>query len=161
MNSKPTVLFVCLGNICRSPAAEGILAKMLKDRGLDEKYQVRSTGTNGYHVGQLPDPRMRESALKRGYALVSRASCLSSRDLSESKLVIAMDRQNMNDINRIASDRRGDIRMLSEFLGTEWPRDVPDPYYGEEDGFEYVLDMLEAACPKIIDLLEGRDQPGG
>lgn len=149
-----SVLFVCLGNICRSPAAEGVLTKMIQDRGLADQIKVDSAGTLGYHSGKPADPRMRHAASKRGYDLTSRARQLSVRDLSAFDLIVTMDKENYRDAHGLATGPAPQIRMLSDFLDDNWPRDVPDPYYGGEDGFETVLNMLEAACPKIIEELQ-------
>jgi protein-tyrosine phosphatase len=98
----------------------------------------------------MADPRMRQAALERGYELTSRARCLERGDLKRFDLIIAMDRDNFRQIHALATDRAENVRLLSDFLGPEWPRDVPDPYHGGDAGFAYVLDMLEAACPKIL-----------
>lgn len=149
-----SILFVCLGNICRSPAAEGVMQKLLTDRGLDDQICVDSAGTLGYHSGKPADPRMKFAASNRGYELTSRARQISARDLSAFDLIITMDRENYRDVQTLAVGPAPQIRMLSDFLDDKWPRDVPDPYYGGEEGFETVLNMLEAACPKIIEELQ-------
>lgn len=145
-----SVLFVCMGNICRSPAAEGVLRHLAGQAGLE--IEIDSAGTIGYHAGDPADARMRSAATQRGYELTSRARQVTSRDLSRFGLVIAMDRANYGDLLRLAEPPGSNIRMLSDFLpeGEDWPRDVPDPYYGKDDGFGFVLDMLEAACPAIL-----------
>jgi protein-tyrosine phosphatase len=145
-----SVLFVCLGNICRSPAAEGVMRKMLRDASLEDRIAVDSAGTMGYHTGKPADARMRTAAARRGYDLTSRARQLSGRDLSQFDLIVAMDAENFREINRLADGPAPHVRMLSDFLSSQSPSDVPDPYYGGEEGFEQVLDMIEAACPKII-----------
>lgn len=144
------IMFVCLGNICRSPAAQGVLETMIQKQGLEGKLQVDSAGTASYHIGKLPDARMIEAAAKRGYLLTSKAKALTKSMIAERDMVIAMDRENYAEILRIAGGQQGNVKMLSDFLDASWPRDVPDPYYGGEEGFEYVLDMLEAAGPKIL-----------
>jgi protein-tyrosine phosphatase len=145
-----SVLFVCLGNICRSPAAEGVLRKMLVDQGLDHQIAVDSAGTLGYHTGKPSDSRMRHAALQRGYELTSLARQVTVQDLAQFDLIVAMDRENYRDIHALARGPLPKVRMLSDFLDDAWPRNVPDPYYGDDDGFETVLNMLEAACPNII-----------
>jgi protein-tyrosine phosphatase len=130
-----SVLFVCLGNICRSPAAEGVLQALVDRQGISDSIHIDSAGTAGYHIGKLADPRMRVPA-----------------DLKQFDLVIAMDRNNYRDLMRLTSDYKpSNVKMLSDYLDPSWPREVPDPYIGDEAGFEYVLDMLEAASPKIVD----------
>ena len=145
------VLFVCLGNICRSPTGEGVLQHLVDEQNLSFQYKIDSAGTAGYHIGAQADSRMREHAAKRGYDLQSRARKLTKSDLEQFDLVIAMDRENYQNIVAIHPKPTAEIKMLSDFLGGEWPHDVPDPYYGGADGFEYVLDMIEAACPKIVE----------
>ena len=147
---RQRVLFVCLGNICRSPAAEGVFQKLLADRHLRDKIEVDSAGTSNYHTGKMADPRMRAAAAKRGYDLTSRARSFERNDLKLFDLIIAMDRENYRQIHGFTSDDATNVCLLSDFLGPPWPKDVPDPYFGEADGFEYVLDMLEAACPRIL-----------
>ena len=149
-----SVLFVCLGNICRSPAAEGVLKHLLHQRGLAGSIRVESAGTSGYHLGDLPDRRMRAAAKKRGMVLESRARSVSSQDLRDFDLIVAMDRDNYRELLRLASGPNTKIRLLSDFLDESWPREVPDPYYGGDEGFEHVLDMLEAACPELLDELQ-------
>ncbi|XZE22000.1 low molecular weight protein-tyrosine-phosphatase [Pirellulaceae bacterium SH449] len=145
------IQFVCLGNICRSPAAEGIMARLVKESGLDDRILVDSAGTAGYHIGKLPDHRMRAAALRRGFELRSSAKQFERSFLRDRKLVIAMDRDNYREIQRHQTGIAPNVKLFSEYLDDSWPNDVPDPYYGGEDGFEYVLDMLEAGCPRILE----------
>ena len=150
MPETRSVLFVCLGNICRSPTGEGILLHLAQQRNLESRLLVDSAGTSGYHVGQPADRRMTECAARRGYQLLSRSRQLTHRDLHEFDLVIAMDRSNQEAIEAINSAPTATVCLLSDFLEDEWPVDVPDPYYGGVDGFEEVVDMIEAACPRIL-----------
>ena len=124
---------------------------MIQNRGLESKLQVDSAGTASYHIGKSPDSRMIEAAGRRGYLLTSEAKALTKTLVAERDMIIAMDRENYTEIMRIGSGQNRNVRMLSDFLDESWPRDVPDPYYGGEAGFEYVLDMLEAAGPKILE----------
>ena len=142
------ILFVCLGNICRSPAAEGVFHHFAQRSRAD--VQVDSAGTSSFHIGEPADKRMRAAASKRGYELTSRSRMVTRRDLSEFDLVVAMDRNNFRELSILAGGPNRKLKLLSEYLEESWPRDVPDPYYGGDDGFEKVLDMLEAACPKIL-----------
>lgn len=153
MQNKQSVLFVCLGNICRSPAAEGILQALVDEQDRQAEIVVDSAGTAGYHDGKRADARMIAAAKNRGIDLTSISRKLLPADLDQFDLVIAMDRENLADIQRLSSDPTATIKLLSEYLGDDWPSDVPDPYYGGGDGFEYVLDMLAAACPAILDEL--------
>ena len=149
--SKPfTIMFVCLGNICRSPAAQGVMESLVQGRSLGHDFRVDSAGTASYHIGRLPDARMVGAAAKRGYQLTSLAKAVRKGDIIDRRLVLAMDRENFKEIARIVGGEMRNVRMLSDYLEATWPREVPDPYYGGEAGFEYVLDMLEAACPKIL-----------
>lgn len=145
------VLFVCLGNICRSPAAHGIMQTLILRGGLVDAVAVDSAGTSNYQIGKPPDPSMQRAALARGYELATRSKQLTDRMVRESDLVIAMDRDNFREIHSIARGDPEHIRLLSEFLDPSWPRDVPDPYRGPDQGFEFVLDMLETACPVILE----------
>ena len=158
------VLFVCMGNICRSAAAEAVLKRYAEEFEVD--VAVDSAGTHGYHVGERADARMRAAAESRGYELTSRARQVTRSDLDPGKfdLVLAMDAENYAALGKLAatstklaSKNQLHIRMFSDYLSEEWPRDVPDPYYGETDGFMYVLDMLEEGCPVILQTLAGED----
>lgn len=146
------ILFVCLGNICRSPAAEGVMRACLDERGLDGRIEVESAGTGAYHVGEAADPRMREAASDRGYELDSTARQVAPDDFDRFDLIVAMDRSNLDDLRTMAPpESNGKLRLLSEFLPEGSPKDVPDPYWGGARGFDQVLDLLEEACPAILD----------
>lgn len=123
---------------------------LVDERGLNDQIKIDSAGTMGYHTGHAADERMQAAASRRGYQLTSRARKLTSGDLETFDLVIAMDRENFQDIQSLHDSPSATVKLLSDFLGDEWPTDVPDPYYGGPDGFEYVLDMIEAACPEIL-----------
>ena len=129
---------------------------MVIEQGLDSEILVDSAGTMGYHTGARADSRMRDHASRRGYELLSRARQLTRQDLFEFDLVIAMDRSNHDDIQLLDDSPTATIRLMSDFLDDQWPIDVPDPYYGGASGFEQVLDMIEAACPKILEFLAQR-----
>lgn len=147
------IMFVCLGNICRSPAAQGVMETLIRERSLETQIDVDSAGTASYHIGRLPDKRMLAATARRGYQLKSLAKALTETHVWDRQLVIAMDRENYAEIVRISGGEKrqvGHVRMLSDYLEETWPREVPDPYHGGEAGFEYVLDMLESACPRIL-----------
>lgn len=150
---KTSVLFVCLGNICRSPAAEAVLRTVAKASGHD--IRVESAGTADYHLGKLPDERMRKSALARGFPMESRGRQVTSADLAPGSydLVVAMDHSNKRNLQAIAPGETPQLKLFSEFLDESWPEEVPDPYYGGDEGFEQVLDMLEAGCPRLLEVL--------
>jgi protein-tyrosine phosphatase len=120
---------------------------------------VDSAGTANYQIGKPPDPSMRKAAMARGYLLETEAKQLTANMVRESHLVIAMDRENLREIFQIARGEPKQVKMLSDFLDDDWPRDVPDPYRGPEQGFEYVLDMLEKACPAILDSMINPSKP--
>ena len=148
------VLFVCLGNICRSPSGEGVLAHLAAQRGVDDLLEIDSAGTGAWHVGERADARMRRAATGRGYDLTSRARQVTAEDLDRFDLVVAMDRQNHADVAcLVAGEPPEHLKLLSEFLPGGSPVDVPDPYQGGPEGFERVLDLLEAAAPAILDHL--------
>jgi len=111
---------------------------------------IESAGTGGYHDGKMADARMRFAAKNRGYELDSRAQTITKKDFQKFNRIIAMDRDNLRAIHALGDSKSSQLKLLSDYLGDDWPIDVPDPYYGGDDGFEYVLDMLEAACPKIL-----------
>lgn len=145
------VLFVCLGNICRSPSAQGVFEARLAERGLQRAYQVDSAGTGGYHAGEPPDRRAQAAAHRRGYDISGqRARAVRDGDFHEYDLILAMDRSNLaNLLQRAPANCRAQVRLF--MAGVEgWPQEVPDPYFGGEQGFEQVLDMLEAACDALL-----------
>ena len=158
------VLFVCLGNICRSPTGEGLLRHVLAERGLDGEIEVDSAGTGAWHVGDGPDARMVRAAAGRGYRLEGAARQATAEDFRRFDLVVAMDRQNLADLEEIApppDERRAELRLFSSFLPPGAPEDVPDPYYGGEQGFERVIDLVEEGCAAIVDHLLGERAPRG
>ena len=138
------VLFVCTGNICRSPTAEGVLRHLAKDAGVE--IHVESAGTHDYHVGNAPDTRSQEHARGRGYDLsAQRARQVRKRDFEEFDLIVAMDRGHLEILqDNCPPQHQGKLRMLVR------GHDVPDPYYGGAEGFEQVLDMVEAACLGLV-----------
>lgn len=146
------LLFVCLGNICRSPAAEGVMRALVESKGYADRVSIRSAGTAGWHAGKLPDQRMRTAAQNRGYDLSSRARQVTENDLSEYDLVLVMDRQNLRDLQSFdrTAQFSSKIRLFCEFCTSHQESEVPDPYYGGEQGFELVLDLLEDGCRGVL-----------
>src|SRR5215475_8496953 len=146
------VLFVCLGNICRSPTAEGVLRALAVREAPELALEVDSAGTAGYHVGELPDPRTRQAAARRGYDLNAlRARIVAPEDFERFDLILAMDRENLRVLKRRApSSAHPRLRLFLEFSPEAGPEDVPDPYYGGPNGFEQVLDLVEAAARGLL-----------
>ena len=155
---KQRILFVCLGNICRSPAADGIMQQMVAERGLQAQIEVDSAGTYSGHIGELPDPRMRRAAAERGYNLTHRSRPIRESDFYEFDMVVVMDDNNYERVSRLAPTREDldKLYRMSEFT-TEFPdwSHVPDPYYEGAEGFQLVLDMLENGCREILRKLTG------
>ncbi len=150
---KIRVCFVCSGNICRSPTAEGILKKLVADAGLAHAFHVESAGTGDWHVGERPDPRTIRAAESRGYRLESRAQQWTARDFDRFDYVVAMDRTHLRALARLASTEtmKSKISLARDHV-TDGPRgaDVPDPYYGELEGFEEVVDICLDACTALL-----------
>jgi protein-tyrosine phosphatase len=147
------VLFVCMGNICRSPAAEIVFRQQVGDAGLDQAIHIDSAGTIGYHAGKGPDPRMAETLRRRGYPIAGRARQVTARDLAEFDLILAADHENIADLHRLDRDglHRGKIRLLVDFCVEKEATHVPDPYYGGQQGFEEVADLVEDACAGLLE----------
>ena len=147
------ILFVCLGNICRSPAAEGIFKQLLVTEGLDKKYDCDSAGIVGYHEGAGAYPRMKKVALKHGYELNSISRPVRpEQDFEEFDLIIGMDDQNIKDLNILAPNRKlkKKIRKMTDYCTNKKYTSVPDPYYGETRDYELVIDILEDACEGLL-----------
>src|SRR6185437_1449551 len=149
------ILFVCLGNICRSPTAEGTMRALVREAGMEEEIELDSAGTGAWHVGSAPDRRATAAAAGRGIALEGTARRVSASDFDDFDLIIAMDSANLSELRALASDDAGraKVRLLREFdpaSDGSGDLDVPDPYYGEGDGFERVLDMVEASCRGLL-----------
>ncbi len=147
-----TLLFVCLGNICRSPLAEGIFLHLAQQRGVADRFSVDSAGTGGWHIGKGPDPRSVAVARKHGVALPSRARQVRGDETEHWNLVLAMDTQNRIDLLDLGFDA-SKVRVIRVFDPTADAEDVPDPYYGGDDGFEHVYAMLLAACNGLLEHL--------
>jgi protein-tyrosine phosphatase len=156
ISNKYKVLFVCLGNICRSPAAQGIFEHYVRENGLQDKLEADSAGTYGGHRGELPDRRMRTAALYRGFALTHISRPVKAVDLLDFDLVIAMDDQNYEDLMHIAPsvEATHKIRRMADFLTTHKMSYIPDPYYMGAEGFSHVLDLLEEACANLLNTIK-------
>lgn len=177
---KIKILFICLGNICRSPAAEAVMSKTVEETGTAGLWEIDSAGTAGYHIGELADRRMRSHAGSRGITLLHRARKVSASDLEDFDMIVAMDHSNMENLLRLSSSVENDVKivpMAAFFPGGELAPEndgcqerpqgigrlicgptagydhVPDPYYSGAEGFELVLDMLEVGCRNIASLV--------
>ena len=155
MNDPIRLCFVCLGNICRSPLAEGIFLHLAEQRGLADRFAVDSSGTGGWHVGNAADPRSIAVAAKHGVDLPSRARQFASADIDQFDLFLAMDTSNRDTLvdRGVPSGRVRLIRSFDSSLPADHALDVPDPYYGGDDGFDTVYDMLVTACNGLLDEL--------
>ena len=149
------VLFVCMGNICRSPTAEGVMRALLRDEGLEDAIELDSAGTGGWHAGEPPDARATEVAGRRGIRLAGAARQVTPEDFERFDLLVAMDRENLAELLVLAPDEEAaeKVRLLREFDPASRDAadlDVPDPYYGGPHGFERVLDLVTAACRGLL-----------
>ena len=148
------VLFVCLGNICRSPTAEGVMRHLVSEAGLSHAVEVRSAGTHAYHVGEGADPRSTRHARRRGYDLTGhRARRVAPSDFDEYDYVLAMDDDNLRNLRAMAGKgrRRAHVGRLLDLAPRVKFDQVPDPYATGDEGFELVLDMVESACEALLD----------
>ena len=151
------VLFVCLGNICRSPTAEGVMRHRLQQAGLAAQVAVDSAGTAAWHIGKAPDPRTCAAAAQRGYRLHElRARQVQAEDFARFDLILAMDHDNLRELQRLRPDSAGAELDLLLRRGGLAEHEVPDPYYGGSDGFERVLDLVESACERLIEQIPER-----
>lgn len=150
------LLFVCLGNICRSPAAEGVMRRLVAERGLEGVIEIDSAGTYGGHAGDLPDRRMRVHAQRRGYNLTHRSRRVTGADLELFDLIVGMDSSNVSDLRSMAAtlEEVEKIVPMGRFI-RRFPHydHVPDPYYEGSEGFELVLDLLEDSCEALLDYI--------
>ncbi len=155
------ICFVCLGNICRSPTAEGVMAKLLRDSGYADRITIDSAGTGAWHAGELPDPRTRAAAAKRGFELTHRARQFTRHDLDQFDYVIAMDRENLRHLTTLAGTRAHPVIRLLRSYDPTAPAgaEVPDPYSGGDEGFEKVLDQCQRACEGLLSHVRERLSP--
>jgi len=152
------VLFVCLGNICRSPTSEGIFRAMVTKAGLSDLISIDSAGTGAWHVGDPPDPRGQAAAMRRGYDLSGQhARKVAIRDFEQFDYIIGMDSQNCADLTALAPEAARDkIKLFLDFVPHLGYRDVPDPYYGGPQGFDNVLDLVEEASKGLLNDIRRR-----
>jgi protein-tyrosine phosphatase len=156
------VLLVCMGNICRSPTAEGVVRAYIKNNGLGDVVEVDSAGTHGYHVGEAPDSRTQRAAMVRGYNLSQlRARKVARQDLDYFDLILAMDKSNLDNLRRMSPPEMHDrIRLFMDYARNFDDDEVPDPYYGLGHGFDLVLDMVEDAAQGLVDDLKKKLRAG-
>ena len=150
---KIRVLFVCLGNICRSPAAEGVMRAVVERNDASDKWTIDSAGTGGWHVGDLPDKRMRVHAIRRGYDLTHICRQVKSTDFDNFDIIIGMDDNNISDLKRLAPTVEDECKIvpMADFVDKAMRcHAIPDPYYEGAEGFELVLDLLESACENLF-----------
>lgn len=145
---KKSVLFVCLGNICRSPMAQTIFEKIVEDKGVADKFEIDSAGLGDWHIGDKADPRMRAHANKRGYNITHRARQVQKDDFDKFDYIVGMDEQNIRGLNSLATTdkHRDKILRMRDFLTHHTSDIIPDPYYGVAEDFEHVIDLLEDSC---------------
>ncbi len=150
------LLFVCLGNICRSPSAENIMNHLVEKEGLSDRITCDSAGTGAYHIGESPDSRMRVAAKQRGIDLIGRARQFKVSDFEDFDLILAMDQDNYRNI--LNADREGKygnkIKLMCEFASHHQEKEVPDPYYGGPEGFNKVIDLLLDACSGLLEQIK-------
>ena len=157
------ILFVCLGNICRSPLAESVFRHLARERGVERRFEIDSAGTSGWHVGDPPDARSVATARARGVEVCGASRKLVADDLRRFDYVIAMDRENLANITRLQTASGGGARvhLLREWDPEPGQPDVPDPYYGGERGFEEVHDIVKRSCAALLDDLLERERAAG
>lgn len=157
---KIRVLFVCMGNICRSPTAEGVFRAHVRDAGLEDGIEVESAGTHAYHVGETPDPRAQAAALARGWDLSDlRARAVDEEDFDRFDYILAMDRTNLQRLRDLA-DGRGRVELLLSYAPAGYGDEIGDPYFGGARGFDVVLDQIEAASRGLLAAIVRRHHLG-
>jgi protein-tyrosine phosphatase len=164
LSSAMKLLFVCMGNICRSPTAEGVMRSLVTEAGMQDSIELDSAGTGAWHVGSPPDRRAAAVALSRGIVLDGSARQVTRGDLDEFDLLLAMDTANVRELRALATGERerAKVRLLREFdhaIAQDGDLDVPDPYYGSGDGFERAFDLVHAACTGLLTRVRTGESP--
>jgi len=158
------LLFVCLGNICRSPAAQGVMQHLVDEAGLSNQYAIDSAGMGPWHVGQLPDHRMRRCGARHGYAFNHIARQVTPSDFDAFDYICLMDEENLHDILRLrpTAEQQQKLLLMKDFL-TRHPRfqEIPDPYYGNDRDFDLVIELLEDACQNLLQWLQKQESGVG
>lgn len=149
------IVFVCLGNICRSPSGEGVFTRLVEEKNYKDKFYIDSAGTSAYHVGEQADSRMRKHAARKGYRLESRSRQFITDDFNSFDYIIAMDSSNYRDILKLdpSGSFKNKVHMMCDFSKEYFNQDIPDPYYGGPEGFDTVITMLEEACSGLLDFI--------
>ncbi|MBR0046000.1 MAG: low molecular weight phosphotyrosine protein phosphatase [Bacteroidaceae bacterium] len=152
------ILFICLGNICRSPMAEAVMRKLVKERGLEAKYEIDSAGLIRYHEGEGADPRMKFHAQRHGYLLTHISRPVRELDFELFDLIVSMDESNWERLHRLAPSVEAETKIvrMTDYCRTHVIDHVPDPYYGGDQGFENVIEILEDACQGLLEELESK-----
>ncbi len=152
------ILFICLGNICRSPMAEAVMRKLVKERGLEKEYEIDSAGLIRYHEGEGADPRMKFHAQRHGYLLTHISRPIKETDFDLFDLIVSMDDSNWDKLHRLAPSIEAETKIvrMTDYCQTHVIDHVPDPYYGGEQGFENVIEILEDACEGLMNTLESK-----
>ncbi|MEM7697113.1 MAG: low molecular weight protein-tyrosine-phosphatase [Verrucomicrobiota bacterium] len=163
MSEPLNLLFVCLGNICRSPSAENVMRHLAAANGVEHAFSIDSAGTAGYHIGNPPDNRMIEAALERGIEMTGSARQVQPDDFNDFDYVLAMDDENYLDLESVEDQcisPRAKLMRFCDFCVNHIETEVPDPYYGGPEGFEKVLDLLEDGCSEILRQWQAGELPG-
>jgi protein-tyrosine phosphatase len=154
---KTAILFVCMGNLCRSPLAEGVFRHKAAERGVSNRFHIESAGTGGWHAGEPPDHRVREVATRNGVTLDGTARQITRHDFKRFDHILCMDEDNREDLLAMGVPREK-LRLLLECDRNASMHEVPDPYYGGTDGFELVYRLVDAACDALLDALLAEDE---
>jgi protein-tyrosine phosphatase len=150
------ILFICMGNICRSPMAEGVFLHKLRSCGLDAEYEVDSAGTGGWHAGDPPDPRSDDVARANGVPLVSRARQVTTEDFSRFDLLVCMDEENARNLAAMGCPESKIVQLMAYHEASDHD-EVPDPYYGGPDGFQLMYDLIDGALDRLLARMRGTD----
>jgi len=156
MPAPKSILFVCMGNICRSPAAEIIFRHQAREAGIEDQLHIDSAGTISYHAGNPPDPRMSETLRQRGYTVKGRARQVQAADLERFDLILTMDEDNLAEVRSLdpSGHKHAKIRPFVDYLTEHEAPRIPDPYYGGQKGFETVIELLEDGCRSLIETIQ-------
>jgi protein-tyrosine phosphatase len=161
VNKIKKILFICLGNICRSPMGEGMMNYLVKQKGVSKDFFIDSAGTGAYHIGKMPDARMRATARKHGIELDSRARQFRAEDFTDFDLILVMDSSNYHDVVSLAktNEEKGKVVLMRAYDEVVFENeDVPDPYYGGDAGFENVYQIMKRCCTNLLNEIENEEK---